>query len=115
MTVATGINIPSIKIGSPLGLTDNTAFGNGSLHVDAVTGVGELIISQATDADNAGSADGTNGDYWTIDTGASLGTIGVDGIEGMNVSLAQRYVSYDVSSICSAGVEVGRTCRINNN
>ena len=106
LTVATGINVPSIKIGSPLGLVDDTAFGNGSLHVDAVTGVGELIISQATDADNAGSADGGNGDYWTIDTGATLGTIGVNGIEGMNVSLAQRYVSYDVSSICSAEVEV---------
>jgi len=107
ITVATSFNVPSIKIGTPYGLVDNIDAGNASLHVDSSTGIGELIITTATDADGGGSADGGIGDAWTIDTGATLGAAG-DGASmlGMNGSLAQRYVSYDVSSICSNEVEI---------
>jgi len=95
ITVATSDNVPTISIGSPIGLADGFDGGNGTYVLDDVTGIATLNLERA-----AAATDRTNGAPWTFDLGGS-GHDNVD-INNMNSSVVQRYVTYDLSDICVA-------------
>ena len=93
LTVATTANVPTISIGSPLSAIAVTST-NATSVVDAVTKVSTLTITTASGTETVQDAT----DTWTILSGLTH-----TNVNAMNTSTADRYVAYDVSSICSPG------------
>ena len=91
LTVVTTDNVPTIKIGSPLGLVDGTDAGNATIWNDNTTGITTFTLTTAQVATDRASP------AWTFTTGLTH----ID-VNNMNSSMVQRYVAADVSDFCLA-------------
>ena len=97
LTVATTANVPSIIIGTPVGITDGS-LGNVTAAVDDVTGAVTFSVTTATAA-----TDRTIGAPWTLDlSGGSAGDTFTTINAKNTTDFVQRYVSYDMTDLCSA-------------
>ena len=104
LTVATTTIVPTITMGTPISIAENHNSANVSWRdCDGISGICYWNTDVATTA-----AVYSNSPIWTLTFGVTVGSVG-DGLtgssatlNGVNTSLAQKYVSYDVSSLCKA-------------
>ena len=111
LTVATSMQIPTIKTGSPLQIVEFHNANNVTFtDCDETSGICTFTTDNpAVWRYSGGGAsldtptDGTDsGPIWTTTFGNTVGSNndGLATLNGMNSSAAQRYVSYDVTDLC---------------
>jgi len=111
LTASTTTNVPTIKIGSPLGVIQGTATGNvTSTNVDDTSGIVTWKSVVLAGASNTGVVAATDGPAatpepdWTFDsglTGSNVNSMNAT-ISGGGGAETERYVFLDMSNICKA-------------
>jgi len=91
LTVATTDNVPTIKLGTPLGLLDGHDAGNMTMTNDDVTGITTFTLDTAQAALDATTP------IWSFTSGLTH-----TDVNAMNTSMVQRYVAVDLSDFCTA-------------
>jgi hypothetical protein len=110
LTVSASTNVPTITMGDAISPVENTHYANVTIQdCDGISGI--CLIAEHLDT---AITTYTNSPIWQVELGVTVGSVG-DGLtgssatlNGMNASLAQKYIGYDVSSFCQAdSVQIG--------
>jgi len=119
LTVSTSMRVPTLKTGSPLQIVEfHNAYNVTFTDCDETSGICTFTTDPAAGgitwipgADDTPTVGTDTGPIWTTtfgnpvgsnNDGTNGGAAGTATLNGMNVSAAQRYVSYDVTDLCQA-------------